>query len=483
MTTENEEKVLPKDCYLQRDGESLVLRAHISGGLVGKEEIAGLTKVLQRFPDLKLRLTTRQNFRFYGKGDAWVAEAKDILHQHGFEANRPSMGIAVNACHGLNIHETVDPWPYAQALMQWLDDKNGWAGRLPGKFKVSIADSAENLSNISYADMAFILKAKADGIVADVYGGGSLGAQARTSFRLVENLPTEELLRAMDAMAKVFSDLFADSNVGKKRMRFKIRGLGEAAFADLFHEAFAAMPKHPYALPEIVEKNRSWAKETECNHPLLYATKYAGIYSVKLPKCHGFLTLDTLLVLHGFLQNVHHEVELAADSDQTLVVRDLNGDEAEALVQSLSEAALLDRHADVVACVGTEHCRFGLANSLYLSAVLDELTHLDLPPIQVSGCMNSCAAQQMAHLGFWGKRGDVAQPDNDVFAMTVGGLSLRSDRLSRLAKAVGDISVAEIRAFLPLLSEAKVQSAKDWAGFMAEDYEVIVTIYEKVHQK
>ena len=78
-----------------------------------------------------------------------------------------------------------------------------------------------------------------------------------------------------------------------------------------------------------------------------------------------------------------------------------------------------------------------------------------LPKIQLSGCPNSCAAHQIAELGFQGKR----KKDGAYFNVFVGGEFETKDVVT-LNKSVGELKAETIPLFLEemakILKERKI---------------------------
>lgn len=473
------EKEVPAWCYRQRDGESLVLRAHVLMGKMNEKHLHALRVVLDEYPEIVMRLTTRQNARLYNIKESHVDAARQVLIEAGFVDKSRSTGVVLNADHGLLEDEAFDLFPYAQEIAHWMDDNDGPAGSLPGKMKVSITSSADRLNNVSYADIAFIARNVDGNKIFDVLGGGSLGAQPRVAKILYRGLEANRILEALDAMAKVFSDLFADSNIGKKRMRFKIRQIGEEKFIEMFHDALNSMKAHPINIAENKDAiSRPWASKIDTTNldSRIRETKFPGIYSVSLSSRNGFIDRPFIAALDDWVQGLDHPVEMALDSDQSILLRDLGGNEAVDLLEYLRKNDVLPRKSTLSCCSGATYCRFGLTHPEKLCEVINRIDADRLPNIQVSGCMNSCSAQQLAGIGFWGKRPDKENPMNELFDVTVGGRYSQDGREAVLAERAGNLTVAQISDFLPLLIEAKEESGADWTTFLTNHKDNIIAL-------
>ncbi len=485
MFLDKEVKEAPAWCYRQRDGESLVLRAHVPMGKMNEKQLHALRIVLDEHPEIVMRLTTRQNARLYNIKESGVEAARNVLKEAGFVDKSRSTGLVLNADHGLLVNEVFDVFPYAQEILRWLDDNDGPAGNLPGKMKVSITSSSDRPRNVSYSDIAFVARVIGGTRVFDVLGGGSLGAQPRVAKMLYQGLAADRILEALDAMAKVFSDLFANSNIGKKRMRFKIRQIGEEKFIDMFNDALNSVRSHRIDIKEASDTvERPWASKLDHNFdPRIRATKSSGIYSVSLPSRNGFIDRPFLAALDDWVQRLGHPVEMALDSDQSILLRDLGGVEAANLLAYLQEKNVAPRSSALVCCSGANYCRFGLTHPETLCEVINHFDAERLPRIQVSGCMNSCSAQQLSGIGFWGKRPDKENPMNELFDVTIGGMFIKDDQEAVLAERAGNLTVAQIADFLSLLIDAKEKSSLDWTTFLTTKKDDVIALVAEFEAK
>lgn len=463
--------VLPKGTYLERDGEHLVLKAHIEDGFITKDQFHTLREVVDAHPHVQLRLLTRQNFRLYHVRSEEADAMRERLEAAGFVATAPAGALCVNENAGLVPDEPFDIFPYLDALARWMNsraaqDPNGVA--FPGKIKLTLTSSETHPDNAAYADLAFLAKQKDGQPVFDILGGGSLGAQPRLAVLLKEAVPAEEMLRAANAMRSLFFEMFEGINVGKKRMRFQIRKMGEDAFLDAFQTHYEKAESEPLLLEVRPAVERPWAAEPKGEGEGLLPTSVAGIYSLRLPMVRGTLERPLMHLIDSYLGQLDHPVEMAVGSDQTLFIRDLSGLEAEGLLAAIEEAGLHLPKAHIVACVSADACKFGLARNEALAVYFAAQKDLDLPEIAISGCMNSCASHQMTPLGFWGKRMDRENPadvEGDLFELTIGGRRPVAGQEARLAENAGAMTIRQIKAFIPALVEAKKASGLDWQAF------------------
>lgn len=475
---------LPKGTYLQRDKEKVVLKAHVAHGFINKDQFHVLREVMDEHPDVWLRLLIRQNFRFY---DVTIPEAdgmRERLEAVGFVAAAPAGGLCINENAGLFADEAFDIFPYYDALAEWVNtraakDPNGIA--FPGKLKVTMTSDPNLPDNAAYGDLVFLAKNHQGAPVFDILGGGSLGAQPRLAVLLKENVPVDEMLKAANALRALFFEMFEDVHIGKKRMRFQIKKMGEATFVQKFAEHFEKAEKESFTLKEYLSVERPWGEEPEAANESLIPTSFKGIYSLQLPMVRGVISRDLLHLVDNFLQGLDHPVEMGVTSRQSLLLRDLSGKEAEALLKAMDQAGIVLPKNHLVACVSAPTCKFGLARNERLANAIASLVDLDLPEIAISGCMNSCASHQMTPIGFWGKRMDPENPENDLFEITIGGERPVDGQVARLGENGGSMTVEQILMFLPMLAEAKKASGLTWSAFCKDKGEDIRALVNQVN--
>ncbi|MBS5594973.1 MAG: nitrite/sulfite reductase [Clostridiales bacterium] len=484
MTQENryDAPTLP-GTYWERDAEHVVVRAHLAAGRMSVSQWHTLRQILDDYPALDLRITTRQNARIYGADKALAEKLLSRLTEAGFQPVGKKGDIVINWDSGLRSDEVFDIYPYALAISDWQSSGLGRAAQVPGKLKTSMTSSPDALETVSYADLGFIAKRNDKGEPGfAVVGGGSLGAMPRLSAQLLDFIPAGDILRAMEAYAQVFIDLFAESKVGKKRMRFAIRKMGEEAFVAAFHKAYDDVKaKNLTGLPQNALRKRDWGEGIDASHPNLRATRFEGIYSLYLPIPAGIVPNEFVAALDDFVNYLEYRPELALAADQAVVVRDLAGDDALALLDAL--APLMEKFGigaaqSHIACVGADLCRFGLAHNSALSAVLRRFNAEDLPEIGISGCMNSCSGHQVKPLGFWGKKSDHNDFANDVYEVVIGGSACRDAAGAIIGENIGSLSVKNVEAFLTDLIAQQKDSGEPWEQFVVNHADALKALVE-----
>lgn len=458
---------IPEGSFIMSDGKHYFVRARHVGSLVTLEQLRGLCDVAEKYGDGRLRLAARQNIQIYNLDLDHVEAAKAALDAIDMPAMGRFSDICINPDSGLAIGESFDVAPYAQRLGEWVRNADA-AKMLPGKFKMSLSSSEMDGGNGSYGDLSYYAFEKDGKRYFKVYAGGSLGAMAMLAVLVEEALPAEDFLVAAEAVAKTFYALFEGVDIGKKRMRFKIRALGEDAFKALYAEKRAEVVSEAlrFTPAPTAEKARPWQAEAAISHPAIHSTRFEGIYSLSLHTFDGMMTVKQMRALIDAVAGLGHEVEIALDSMHGLWLRDLSGPEAEALLPQLEPVLGDQRRALMVSCRGKGVCRFGLAHTATLLHRLKTIESIDLPEIHISGCMNSCGRHQVAALGFWGKSAG-EKTTEDVFEVVVGG-RLQEGEAARMAVPVGKIHTKDAVAFVEKLVAQKQADAPDmpWSDYL-----------------
>ncbi|MFP5528145.1 hypothetical protein ACLGL1_06685 [Peptococcus simiae] len=487
MSSQNKyDETTPAGSYWARDAKHVVVRAHLPAGRLSVTQWHTLRQILDKHPDLDLRITTRQNARLYGADPVLAESLLEEVSQASFQPVGKKGDVVINPDSGLRQDEAFDVYPYALAISEWQSSGLGRSAQVPGKLKPSMTSAPDALASISYADIGFVARRNEAGEAGfTVLGGGSLGAMPRLAVTLLDFIPAKDVLRAMEAYAQVFIDLFADSKIGKKRMRFKIRELGEEGFIAAFRTAYNQVKAKDIAgLPKDALRKRDWGEPADRTHPNMVPTRFEGIYSVYLPVPAGIVPVDFVQTLDKFFNYLEYRPELALSAEQEVVVRDLAGDDALALLDMM--APYMAAHAvgdqqNRIACVGADLCRFGLAHNSAVNDILSKFDPDDLPKMGISGCMNSCSGHQVRPLAFWGKKSDHADFANDVFEVVVGGSATDDQEGFTLGQNIGSIALKDLESFLQELIARQKASGQAWEEFLqdhTEDLKALVATYQ-----
>lgn len=458
-----EEIKVPEGGHLQRDNAHYMLRARVFLGDLSQEALNTLIEVAEK-NNTKVRLTYRQNVQLYQFSSDEVTEAMTSLEAQGLACKGRLGDIVVNALTGNLKDEAFDVTPYASKLWQWLNE-SGRLKELPGKFKMAFSSNEDDEGNATFADLGFYAKMIDGKPHFDIYAGGSLGAMPMLGIKIEENLPSEAFLQTADKLTKLYVELFEGAKVFKKRLRFKVRELGEAAFLARYQE------KESSEALFFVE-NKQEAHFSEDREGLISLSN--GKYGVKIKPVDGELSIDFLKKLRDVLGRFAYEVRLKIGSRHELYVFDLTAEDAYQ-VKALADDALKEDKViqnDIQTCVGSAKCTFGFTNT---KALLESLEGIeDLPKLAISGCMNSCAQHQVADIGFFGRKPHPTDFGEDLYEIFSGGALKAGDKEGMLGVAKGKILAKNIPLYLKELQTKK--GSLSWQAYLS-DWEALPKTY------
>ena len=343
---------------------------------------------------------------------------------------------------------------------------------LPRKFKVAFSNKEENNLYVKIADVGFEAIEK-DGVKGfKVFGGGSLGINPREAIVLKDFIKPEEALYYVVAMRNLFNEHGDRKIRGKARLRFILIRLGEEEFLKLFNNYLDDLYKkvgdkyknilleeiekykNPYEVKAIKEKEKFVKKFN------IVKGKIEGRYGYYIRLVKGDISLKEGEKLVEFLKNLNYKVEIRLTSHQELFIANLKRADVYAL-ENLSNKYSKKRFFSSLSCIGNTICNPGILDTPpILEMILNYFKNKQrlasyLPKIQLSGCPNSCAAHQIAELGFQGKR----KKDGAYFNVFVGG-RFKTDDTITLNSSVGELKAETIPLFLEemakILKERKI---------------------------
>ena len=261
---------------------------------------------------------------------------------------------------------------------------------------------------------------------------------------------------------------------GKARLRFILIRLGNEEFLKLFNTYLDELYKKEgdkyknivleklkkYKNPYEVKAIKEDKKEILIKSPNVIKGKIEGRYGyfIRLPK--GNISIKEGNKLVEFLKSLDYKIEMRLTSHQELFVANLKKEDIYVL-DKLSNKYSKKRFFSSISCIGSTICNPGILDTPpILEMILKYFKNKQrlasyLPKIQLSGCPNSCAAHQIAELGFQGKR----KKDGAYFNVFVGG-EFKTKDVVTLNKSVGELKAETIPLFLEemakILKERKI---------------------------
>src|SRR2546422_3293792 len=222
---------LVRGTYGQRQtDDAQMLRVKIPQGLLTAEQLEALAEVGERYSRGFGHITPRQNVQFHFVKLHDVEHAMHRLADAGL-TTREACGNSVRnitACHyaGVASDERFDVTPYAEALTRYLL-RHPLSSTLPRKFKIAFEGCATDHVYTGINDLGFRAVLGADGARGfRVTAGGGTAIMVKSAGLLHEFLPASEILRAAEAVLRVFHRLGDYQHKQRNRMKFLIKTLG-----------------------------------------------------------------------------------------------------------------------------------------------------------------------------------------------------------------------------------------------------------------
>jgi len=486
---------LVRGTYGQRQtADAQMLRVKIPQGVLTSDQLEALADVAERYSRGFGHITTRQNVQFHFVKLHDVEPAMRRLAEAGL-TTREACGNSVRnitACPlaGVAADERFDVTPYAEALTRYLL-RHPLSASLPRKFKIGFEGCAVDHVCTAINDLGFRAVLGADGSRGfRVTAGGGTAIMVRSGGLLHQFLPASEILRAAEAVLRVFHRLGDYQHKQRNRMKFLIkelgwtrwreeyereltrcRLLGEVPTLDIDPPACESKPDWvkdsspsvghiaarvaagriagpgltPAVVPVLHSGDDDYAKWRSTN---VTAQKHFGYFVATASVPLGDLTANQFRVL-GDLARAFGDGAVRVSVEQDLLFRWVNACDLGQLYRRLAAAGLgradAATIADVTSCPGAESCRLAVTQSRGLGRMLEEhlrdrpdlIAAADGARIKISGCPNGCGQHHIATIGFQGsvrRLGSRAVPQ--YFVLVGGGAADTGAVFGRLAAKI-----------------------------------------------
>jgi ferredoxin-nitrite reductase len=432
--------------YPQRQGgDAFMLRIKVPGGRLDAAQarvIGGVADEFARGPapnpvfgDAYLDLTTRQDIQLHWVRIGAVPEIWSRLESVGMTTVQACGDSARNVLccpvSGLDADEVLDAHPVARAVSDFFTGNREYAN-LPRKFKLSVTGCREDCAQAEINDIGLWPARLDDGTVGfNVLVGGGLSDGPRMASDIDVFVPPDPdlVVELFRAIAQLFGELGNRENRGLARMRYLVQELGP--------ERFRAELAGRTAFP-LEAAGEALTRRYRGDHLGVHAQRQPGLRYVGLNVTVGRMA-GRDLVEAARLAGEHGDGGLRLATDQNLILTGVPTRRVEALLAE----PLLATHSPnpgafergVVACTGSEFCRFAIVETKARAATWARELDRRLGPddagdgivrMHFSGCPASCAQPQIADIGF---RGETAHRDDRILeAVDIGlGGSLGTD--------------------------------------------------------
>ena len=470
--------------YGQKGGKASMLRLRMPAGRITKDKLRFVADTIREYGVTKAHFTTCQTIQLHDLDKDMVCS---ILPK-ALDAGIISMGgggdyprnVMCSPLSGVEKDEYFDVRPYAEAAGEYL---LGFirAEKMPRKLKVCFSNSSKNLPHATYRDLGFA--ARPDGKF-DVYSAGGLGNNPKFGVMVAEGIEPEKILYYIKAMWLTFRAYGNYENRGKARTRYMQDILGGAqeykkAYMEKLQEVFDSGE-----LLDVQVEIPVVSKETKGQVPdsvRVLGQKQPGLYTVVWHPVGGQPSVEELCTLSDAIQDME-QVELRLAPDETVYIINLNGEEANKVLDITGDSAKTVFETSV-SCIGAGICQVGLRDSqALLRTLVDAVAQAGiadgaLPQIHISGCPSSCGTHQTGAMGFRGAVKLVDGKPQSAFVLYINGDERQGQE--RMGKEVGTMLETDIPKFMVELGKTVEASGKNFEQWNRENPELLEQIAEK----
>jgi ferredoxin-nitrite reductase len=474
--------------YAQRSGKEFMVRFRMPAGIACIKDLKLIYDFANRYKVESIHITTRQAMQLHGITIDEVCEVMEEginkgLYIRGSGGNYPR-NVSASPLSGVEEKEVFDVSPYATAVGQhFLKKINTY--KLPRKFKVAFSSNDEDEAHVTATDLGF-LAVKENGVeYFKVYLGGGMGKNSRLSTHIEHLIKPEDILYHVEAITQLFINEGDYVNKSRARIRYIMERMGEEQFVNCYNGYLEKVKDEEKGNLKIKVERKVYDKvgiETSIRSSRLYSQKQNGLYSVYVHPTGGQLKSNDLKIIIDKTE-VMDQVEVRLAMTEGLYIRNLNGKEAETMLELTSEMGGNTSLEFSVACIGVPTCQMGILESQStLRAILsyfkeNNLTKDILPRVHISGCPNSCSVHEIGTIGFCGKKKKVDGEVISVFELHLdGNLGIGKTKLS---KNYGDIKEEEVPKLLFEIASAIDTSKKDFISWTHENTDDLIKIINK----
>ena len=176
--------------------------------------------------------------------------------------------------------------------------------------------------------------------------------------------------------------------------------------------------------------------------------------------------------------------EIRLSKTEGIYFRNLNGVEAKDFLEITKDMGGESDFEQSISCIGVPTCQIGICDSQ--DTLREMITYVKenkgdtkyLPKVYISGCGNSCGAQEIGAIGFAGKKKRVDNELLECFELFVDG-SHKANEV-RLAEKYGEILKRDIPKFMLELSNILKESNKSFREYISvknDDFKELVEKY------
>lgn len=472
--------------YAHRGGKEFMLRLRMPSGIITMPQLKLIYDWAEKYKLGGLHFTTRQAIQYHGLSIDEVCDLmkealdKDI-YTRGAGGNFPR-NVALSPLSGVDKEEAFDVTPYAVATGEYFMERIT-TYKLPRKLKVSFSNASSDTAHCTIQDLGFLAVNKDGKDYFRVYLGGGLGRNPKLALIYPELIEPSEVLNYVEAMVRLFKAEGNYENKAKARVRYMVDKLGEEGFIAEYKKYVDEVKKEEnYKLSVEAKKYDKKGIETNITNSRLVEQKQAGLYSVYLHPVGGQIKLSDLKAIIDTLERFD-DPEIRLSMTEGVYFRNLNGKEAEELLEVTNNMGGLTSFDYSVSCIGVPTCQIGICESQEvlretLDHVKKNVSNVDLlPRLYFSGCGNSCGVHEIAEIGFTGKKKRINDVIQEAYEVHVDGSFVEGE--ARLGKCFGDIARKDIPMFICELAENLNTANKPFIEYIKSNENEFKALVEK----
>ena len=472
--------------YAHRGGKEFMIRLRIPSGIITMPQFKLICDWADKYKLGGLHFTTRQAIQYHGISIDDVCNLmndalENDIYTRGAGGNFPR-NVALSPLSGVDKDEAFDPTPYALATGEYFMERIT-TYKLPRKLKVSFSNGSSDTAHCTIQDLGFLAVRKDGKDYFRVYLGGGLGRNPKVALLYPELIEPSEVLNYVEAMVRLFKAEGNYENKAKARVRYMVDKLGEEGFINEYKKYVEIVKKEEgYNLSVEPKRYTKDGIETNTTNLRLVEQKQSGLYSVYVHPVGGQIKLSDLRTIISTLEKFD-DPEIRLSMTEGVYFRNLNGREAEELLEVTKSIGGTTSFDYSVACIGVPTCQIGICESQgalreTLNYVKENVSNIDLlPRLYFSGCPNSCGVHEIAEIGFTGKKKRINNVIEEAYEIHVDGSFVEGE--ARLGKCYGDIAKKDIPMFICELANNLNSANKNFVEYIKSNDSEFKALVEK----
>jgi sulfite reductase (NADPH) hemoprotein beta-component len=425
--------------YYQLDHTSHMQRIKIPGGMLSVEQMNCLNDIADAYGRGVAHVTTRQDIQIHWVPLEEVGTMYDRLHEVGITTRGACADSVrnVTACphSGLLAGEPFDVGPYAQLINDYFLF-NPLNLTLPRKFKISFSNCGRDCAQGPINDIGFFAQMRTEGGKVQhgfsILAAGGLGSQPFLATRIRDFVPVDDFLIVAEGLVRLQHRRGERKNRSRARMKYLLRKLGAAGFAQALDEEIARVEATRGAAlrQETREYIASFTTPTPKRAAAPAAASGAAGYdawratNVVEQRAVGYFLVTITIPIGDYttaqgraiadLAAEHGNGTLRLSNEQNILLPFISGASLPAVHARLVEIGLAEGGAnhitDVVSCPGADYCSLAVTRSMGMAErIRQHLASANLSAeaigefhVKISGCPNSCGQHHVGDIGLTG---------------------------------------------------------------------------------